>query len=98
NPNNTLALFEIGNYYFRDERNLSEAYNYLNRCVQADDSNASCYYILGRTLLDPETVIYSLEQAQQHLLRAHELDPDYGNILYWLAETYRSLGQCAQAL
>jgi tetratricopeptide (TPR) repeat protein len=99
NPNNALVLYDLGYYYYRYEGNSNEAFNYFSRCVDADPNNAECLYRLGRTKIDdPEETIYSPQEAQQILLQAHELQPDNGYILYWLAQAHMALGQCQFAL
>jgi tetratricopeptide (TPR) repeat protein len=98
NPGNPVALFELGSYYFRVEGNLSEANSYFNRCVDADPNNAQCLWLLGRTLLDAESQIFDPTQAVQYIQRAHDITPDNGYYLYWLAQAYMDLGECQRAL
>lgn len=98
NPGNTLALYELGYYYTRFQGNPSESFNYFSRCVQNDPDNVQCLYRLGRVLLLRESALFNAQTAQEYILRAHELSPNDGYILYWLADAYMALGQCQIAL
>jgi tetratricopeptide (TPR) repeat protein len=95
NPGNTLALFDLGDYYLRDDGNFNEALSYLSRCVEVDSRDDACHYLLGRTQMRLEQFI----DAQNSFQIAFNLsDKQNGYYYYWLAESHILLGQCPQAL
>jgi tetratricopeptide (TPR) repeat protein len=89
NPGNTLALYDLADYYFRTEGNLGAATQYLEKCIIEAPDNARCHYLLGRTKMRQEDVI----GAQAAFEVAYALDPDDGYVNYWIAQTL----SCQQA-
>ncbi|GAB4323968.1 MAG: hypothetical protein Kow00117_12240 [Phototrophicales bacterium] len=94
NPGNTLALFELADYYFRVEGNPNEALTYLQRCIEADPEYAGCHYLRGRVLIREEQAAEALISFQT----AHDLDQTNGYYTYWLARAHMDTGQCQLAL
>ena len=95
NPDNTLVLFDLGDFYLRDEGNFNESLSYLTRCVEADPTADDCYYLMGRAQIALEQII----DAQSSFQTAINLsDEENGYYTYWLAESYIRLGQCPQAM
>jgi tetratricopeptide (TPR) repeat protein len=95
NPGNTLALYELGNYYRGQGGNLNEAINYLRRCVEADPDGAACYWRLGQAQwanTQPNEALASFE-------RALEIDPSGGGgyYHYWAGQANITLGECPRA-
>lgn len=94
NPGNTLALFELADYYFRVEGNPNEALTYLQRCIEADPEYAGCHYLRGRVLIREEQAAEALISFQT----AYDLDDENGYYTYWLARAHMDNGQCQLAL
>lgn len=94
NPGNTLALYDLANYYLSEEGNPTEALTYLQRCIEADPENAACHYLRGRAL-------YREEQNSEALIAfqtAYDLNSENGYYVYWLGEAHRVSGRCDLAL
>jgi tetratricopeptide (TPR) repeat protein len=94
NPKNTLALYDLADYYFRVEGNLPEATKYLDQCIVADPNDDSCHWLLGRVLIWQGNVATSQSAFQT----AYDLNPENGYRVYWLAESYIQMGMCPQAM
>lgn len=94
NPKNTLALFQLGVYYYTGLGNLSQALEYFSRCVEADPQIVSCNALLGRvqSRLDNNTA------AVESLQKAIDLGTTDPRHYLWMALAKIALGRCDQAV
>jgi tetratricopeptide (TPR) repeat protein len=94
NPDNTQVLLDLGTYYYRVDNNFSRAQEIFSRCVEANPEYQPCYYMLGRSQYELE----QLSLAVEPLETAVRMDPDDAYAMWWLARTYRYLGECPDAI
>ncbi len=94
NPGNTQVLYSLADFYLRIEGNYTESVSYLNRCIEADPTNARCYYLMGRNQMQ----LSELLNAQSSFQQAIDLDPEYINPYWWHAQTNILLNQCPLAI
>lgn len=98
NPANTQALFWMGNYYYSDIGDWSQAADYLRRCIDAESDNARCHYLLGRSLYRQELYTDALDSFEQAANVSDTSDDLYGRYHYWIAQAEISLVNCADAI
>ncbi len=94
NPQNTPALFAIGNFYYSGLGNYGRAEEYLRRCVEADPDSILCNYLWGRALLQLERPA----EGQEPLQRTVELGTTSARHYYWAGEVEVRLGNCPASL
>jgi tetratricopeptide (TPR) repeat protein len=94
NPENSAALFWMGQVYFGSVGDPSQAGEYVQRCVDANPNSIGCWYLLGRTQARTD----QLAAAAQSFARAIELGSTSSRHYYWAAYTEIGLGNCAKAL
>ena len=93
-PNNSLALYQLGNIYNRYLGEVPEAINYLQRCVDTNPSSIDCHYLLGRAQFREE--FYS--EATRNFERAVELGSQNPFHFWWAGNGQITLGNCNQAM
>lgn len=94
NPKNALALYWLGNMYYRGEGNFSQANEMLQRCVDANPESISCNGLLGRV----KSSLDDNEGAARFLQRAVDLGSLNSYHHFWLARAQRALGNCSGAI
>lgn len=94
NPQNTLALFQLGYIHNSLLGNPSQAISYLQNCVDYNPNSVGCFYLLGRAQ-------YRLEQYQEAALsfeRTMELGTRDPYHYYWAGWSQINIGNCSRAM
>ena len=94
NPNNTQVLLDLGTYYYRVDNDFNRAQEIFSRCVEANPDYQPCHYMLGRSQYELD----QLSLAVEPLETAVRMDPEDAYAMWWLARTYRFLGECPDAI
>jgi tetratricopeptide (TPR) repeat protein len=94
NPGNSLALFRLGVYYYSGVGNLTQALDYLSRCVEANPKSIGCNALLGRvqSRLDNNTA------AVESLQKAIDLGTTNPRHYLWMGMADIAMGQCQTAI
>lgn len=94
NPQNTLALFQLGYIHSSLLGNPSQAISYLQSCVDFNPESVNCYYLLGRSQ-------YRLELYQEAAVsfeRTMELGTEDPYHYYWAGWSQINIGNCSRAM
>lgn len=94
NPQNTLALFQLGFIHNSQLGNPSQAISYLQNCVDFNPESVNCFYLLGRAQ-------YRLELYQEAALsfeRTMELGTNDPYHYYWAGWSQINIGNCTRAM
>lgn len=94
NPQNTKALYYLGNYYNAGIGNYAQAAEYLNRCVEVDGRNILCYYLLGRVQINLE----QYTSAADSLKRVVDLGTTDPRHFLWAGRAQIFNGSCVAAI
>jgi tetratricopeptide (TPR) repeat protein len=94
NPNNSLALFALGNYYNYGPGNFTLASETLTRCVEANPDSISCNGLLGRVQMS----LNNYPNAIQYLQRAIDLGSANSYHYFWMGRAQKAQGQCGSAI
>lgn len=94
NPRNTIAIYQLGIYYYRDQGNLPQALEYLSRCAEANPDSINCNALLGRiqSRLDNNTA------ALISLQKAIDLGSTNPRHYLWMGLAEIALGKCPSAV
>ena len=93
NPDYPGVLQWAGYYYRFVVGDPNQAFDYLNRCIQANPEIASCHYELGRVLDGREQYIEALASFEQ----AVELAPENPRYYWWAASATFDTSGCTTA-
>jgi tetratricopeptide (TPR) repeat protein len=93
NPQNSLALFELGSYYYNAEGNFTQAAEFLGRCVEANPESVLCQALLGRVQISLEDYIAASESLQ----RAIDLGTTNPRHFLWAGRARIAQGNCPGA-
>ena len=94
NPQNTLALLQLGYIHSSQLGNPSQAISYLQNCVDYNPESVNCFYLLGRSQ-------YRLELYQEAALsfeQTMELGTSDPFHYYWAGWSQINIGNCARAM
>ena len=99
---NVLLVSAMGNAYWQyfnagispDPGNLAEARACAERCLELDPESPHGHRLLGLTAVKTGTI----QEVVRHLKRAHELDPNDAETLFWLAVMYGFAGRARHGL
>ncbi len=93
-PDNTEVLYTLGVVNFTNLGEYGQAQGPLEDCVDVDEDNYLCLYMLGRTLdrLDDQ------EGALQAFLTAVDYDTPWARTYWWAANMEILLGSCNNAV
>jgi tetratricopeptide (TPR) repeat protein len=94
NPDNTQLLLDLGTYYYRVDNDFNRAQEIFSRCVETNPDYQPCHYMLGRSQYELDQLSLAVEPLQT----AVRLDPEDAYAMWWLARTYRFLGECPDAV
>ncbi len=94
NPENTLALFWLGSFYFRDIGDPSQAAAYLTRCIDYNPNSINCHYMLGRS----QARLEQYQAAAESFKQAVELGSTNPYHWWWAGRSQIDIGNCAQAM
>jgi tetratricopeptide (TPR) repeat protein len=94
NPQNSLALFWLGNYYYSKQGSFTQASDYLGRCVQSNPQNILCQALLGRVQIS----MNAYQQAAESLQKAIDLGSKNPRHYNWAARAYMGQGNCPAAV
>lgn len=93
NPRNVSALRWMGSMYLNAVGDPNQAADYLTRCVDADPTNITCHYVLGRAQVRTEQ--YAL--ASESFKRAIDLGSTNPYHYWWAGRAQVLLGSCPGA-
>jgi tetratricopeptide (TPR) repeat protein len=93
NPRNVPALQWLGSFYLNAVGDPNQAADYLTRCVDADPTNITCHYVLGRSQVRTEQ--YSL--AADSFKRTVDLGTTNPYHYWWAGRAQVLLGSCPGA-
>ena len=94
NPQNTLALSQLGYIHSFQLGNPSQAISYLQNCVDYNPESLECFYYLGRSQ-------YRLELYQEAALsfeQTMEIGTNNPYHYYWAGWSQINIGNCARAM
>ena len=94
NPRNTSALYWMGRTYFVNVGDPTQAADYLQRCVEADDENIECYYLLGRAQMRLEQFASALTSFE----RTIELNTTSARHYWWAGRAHVVQNGCPSAV
>lgn len=94
NPQNTLALFQLGYIHNSQLGNPSQAISYLQNCVDYNPESVDCFYLLGRAQYRLE--LY--QEAASSFEQTMELGTDNPYHYYWSGWSQINIGNCARAM
>ena len=94
NPQNTRALFRLGDIYNRQLGDPSQALGYLQDCVDFDPANISCHYLLGRVQYRLELYQDAADSFEQTMKLGSERPRHY----YWAGWSQINIGNCTRAM
>jgi tetratricopeptide (TPR) repeat protein len=94
NPKNSQALLRLGIYYYSGIGNLSQALEYLSRCVESNPASITCNALLGRvqSRMDNNTA------AVESLQKAIDLGTTDPRHFLWMGLADITLGKCSTAI
>lgn len=94
NPQNTLALLQLGAIHYSQLGDYPQAVSYLQNCVDFNPESVNCHYLLGRSQ-------YRLELYQEAALsfeQTMELGTENPYHYYWAGWSQINIGNCAKAM
>jgi tetratricopeptide (TPR) repeat protein len=94
NPQNTLALFQLGVIYNSQLGNPSQAISYLQDCVDYNPKSVECFYSLGRAQYRLE--LY--QEAANAFEQTMELGTNNPYHYYWAGWSQINIGNCTRAM
>ena len=94
NPQNTLALFQLGYIHNSQLGNPSQAISYLQNCVDYNPRSVDCFYLLGRSQYRLE--LY--QEAANSFEQTMELGTSNPYHYYWAGWSQINIGNCARAM
>lgn len=94
NPQNTLALFQLGYIHNSQLGNPSQAISYLQNCVDYNPKSVDCFYLLGRAQYRLE--LY--QEAASSFEQTMELGTENPYHYYWSGWSQINIGNCARAM
>ena len=94
NPQNTLALFQLGYIQNSQLGNPSQAIGYLQNCVDYNPESVDCFYLLGRAQYRLE--LY--QEAAASFEQTMELGTKNPYHYYWAGWSQINIGNCARAM
>ncbi len=94
NPQNTLALYQLGVIHNRDLGNPSQAISYLQDCIDYNPTSVDCHYILGRAQYRLE--LY--QEAANSFERTMEIGTNNAYHYYWAGWSQINIGNCTRAM
>jgi tetratricopeptide (TPR) repeat protein len=94
NPQNTLALFQLGYIHNSQLGNPSQAISYLQNCVDYNPQSVDCFYLLGRAQYRLE--LY--QEASSSFEQTMELGTNNPYHYYWAGWSQINIGNCARAM
>lgn len=94
NPQNTRALFRLGDIYNRQFGDPSQALIYLQDCVDFAPANINCHYLLGRVQFRLELYQDAADSFEQAIKLGSERPRHY----YWAGWSQINIGNCARAM
>lgn len=93
NPENTSALFWIGQVYFSGKGDPSQAASYAQRCLDFNPNHIACNYLYGRTQMQTNVTV-----AAEAFAKAVELGSTSARHYWWAGRAQIDLGNCARAI
>lgn len=93
-PENSRALYWLGDFYLRGLGDPNQAADYLSRCIQINPESISCYYLLGRAQFRLEQITLAQESFEQ----AIELGSSDPYHYWWAGNSYIAQGNCTGAM
>lgn len=94
NPQNTLALLQLGIIYDVQLGNPSQAISYLQNCVDYNPRSVGCFYQLGRAQYRLE--LY--QEAANSFEQTMELGTNNPYHYYWAGWSQINIGNCTRAM
>lgn len=94
NPQNTLALRQLGIIHNSQLGNPSQAISYLQDCVDYNPNSVDCFYNLGRAQYRLE--LY--QEAANSFERTMELGTNNPYHYYWAGWSQINIGNCTRAM
>ncbi len=94
NPQNTRALFRLGEIYNGQFGDPSQALVYLQDCVDFAPANINCHYLLGRVRFRLELYQDAADSFEQVI----ELGSERPRHYYWAGWSQINIGNCARAM
>jgi len=94
NPQNTLALYQLGVIHNGQLGNPSQAISYLQDCVDYNPTSVDCHYILGRAQYRLE--LY--QEAANSFEQTMELGTNNPYHYYWAGWSQINIGNCTRAM
>jgi tetratricopeptide (TPR) repeat protein len=94
NPQNTLALRQLGVIHNSQLGNPSQAISYLQDCVDYNPNSVDCFYNLGRAQYRLE--LY--QEAANSFERTMELGTNNPYHYYWAGWSQINIGNCTRAM
>ena len=82
-PRNGYALIMLGNIYARTKNDISAANKFYDQALAVDPKDFIAINNIGGNLMQ----LGRVQEAQRYFEIAHEINPDYPNVLYALAMT-----------
>lgn len=94
NPQNSLALYQLGTIYNESLGNPSQAISYLQDCIDYNPTSVNCYYVLGRAQYRLE--LY--QEAANSFEQTMELGTNNPYHYYWAGWSQINIGNCTRAM
>ncbi|MBZ0285783.1 MAG: tetratricopeptide repeat protein [Anaerolineae bacterium] len=94
NPQNSLALYWLGYFYYNGQGNFSQAAEFLSRCVDSNPQSILCLGLLGRVQL----ALGNNNAAIESLQLAIDLDTPWPRHYLWMGRAQIAQGNCPAAI
>jgi tetratricopeptide (TPR) repeat protein len=94
NPQNSIALYWLGFYYYSGQGDPQQALDYLSRCTQSNPESIECQGLLGRV----QMALNDNASAIEALQRAINLDTPNPRHYLWMGRAHIAMGDCTTAI
>ncbi len=94
NPENSRALYWIGNYYYSGQGDPQQGLDFLSRCVEANPDSIDCQGLLGRVQMALNNNLAAIDALQ----KAIDLGTTNPRHYLWMGRAQIASGNCPAAV
>jgi tetratricopeptide (TPR) repeat protein len=94
NPENSRALYWLGNFYYSGQGDPQQALTYLARCAEANPRSTECQGLLGRAQMATDQNAAAIESLQ----KAIDLGTTNPRHYLWMGRAQIAVGDCSSAI